>query len=155
MYNLWISSWSDHIGGLCATTSQVWARPGLVSDRDQFKHVKWWCEECGIHQNGQEWDVWWIEGYSSEPRHRGVSRVQWLIPPMMKPPWACTSWSKSWKSYSDLLVTHPRKCSCALADMVTWVFSSRWKVMKSLLMGTWHKNLCRVYSSDSCIFGYE
>jgi hypothetical protein len=34
MYNLGISSWSDHLGDLCATTSQVWAQPSLVSGGD-------------------------------------------------------------------------------------------------------------------------
>jgi hypothetical protein len=39
-YVTWIilrtSSWRDHPGWTCATTSQVWARPDLVSGRDQF-----------------------------------------------------------------------------------------------------------------------
>jgi hypothetical protein len=49
MYNLGIGSWSDHIGGLCATTSLVWVHLGLVSVRDQFEHDKWWCEEGWIY----------------------------------------------------------------------------------------------------------
>jgi hypothetical protein len=37
--------------------------------------------------------------------------------------------------YSDLLASHQRKCECALAGMVTYRFSSRRKVMESLLVG--------------------
>jgi hypothetical protein len=48
--------------------------------------------------------------------------------------------------YSDLLVAHQRKCVCALAGMATWRFSSRRKVMESLLMGTGY----RVQTSAEC-----
>jgi hypothetical protein len=40
------------------------------------------------------------------------------------------------KFCSDLLASHQRKCECALAGMVTWKFSSRRKLMESLLEGT-------------------
>jgi hypothetical protein len=40
------------------------------------------------------------------------------------------------KFFSDLLASHQRKCEYALASMATWRFSSRRKVMESLLMGT-------------------
>jgi hypothetical protein len=58
MHNLGIGSWSDQLGGLFATTSQVWARTGLVNGRDQFKCAIWWCEEGGMHRNHRERDVW-------------------------------------------------------------------------------------------------
>jgi hypothetical protein len=37
---------------------------------------------------------------------------------------------------SDLLTSHQRKCEFALAGMATFRFSSRRKVMESLLVGT-------------------
>jgi hypothetical protein len=40
------------------------------------------------------------------------------------------------KFCSDLLAPHQRKCNCALADMATWRFFSRRKVLESLLVGT-------------------
>jgi hypothetical protein len=43
------------------------------------------------------------------------------------------------KSCSDLLAAHPMKCDRALAGITIWRFSSRRKVMKSLLVATWHK----------------
>jgi hypothetical protein len=39
------------------------------------------------------------------------------------------------KFCSDLLISHRRKCDCALAGMATWRFFSHRKVMKSLLVG--------------------
>jgi hypothetical protein len=59
------------------------------------------------------------------------------------------------KICSDLLASHQRKCVCALADMVTWRFSSRRKVMKSLLMGAGYKPLQSVNYHDSHAHGYE
>jgi hypothetical protein len=40
------------------------------------------------------------------------------------------------KFCSDLLTSHQRKCGCALAGMAIWRFSSRRKVMESLLVDT-------------------
>jgi hypothetical protein len=40
------------------------------------------------------------------------------------------------KFCSDLLASHQNKCEYALAGMATWRFSSRLKVMESLLVGT-------------------
>jgi hypothetical protein len=37
---------------------------------------------------------------------------------------------------SDLLVSHQMKCDCAWLAWYSWRFSSRQKVMKSLLVGT-------------------
>jgi hypothetical protein len=37
---------------------------------------------------------------------------------------------------SDLLVSHQMKCDCAWPAWYSWRFSSRQKVMKSLLVGT-------------------
>jgi hypothetical protein len=45
------------------------------------------------------------------------------------------------KSCSDLLASQQRKCDCALAGMATWRFSSRRKVVKSLLMCIGYKPL--------------
>jgi hypothetical protein len=45
------------------------------------------------------------------------------------------------KFYGDLLVSHRRKCDCALAGMATWRLFSRRKVMESQLMGTEYKPL--------------
>jgi hypothetical protein len=59
------------------------------------------------------------------------------------------------KFYSDLLASHQRKCNCALAGMATWRFSSRQKVMESLLVGTWYKPLQSVNYYDSRAHGYE
>jgi hypothetical protein len=59
------------------------------------------------------------------------------------------------KFCSDLLVAHKRKCVCALAGMATWRFSSRRKVMESLLMGTEYKPLQSINYHDSCAHGYE
>jgi hypothetical protein len=59
------------------------------------------------------------------------------------------------KFCSDLLVSHRRKCDCALAGMTTWMFFSHRKVMESLLMGTGYKPLQSVNYHDSHALGYE
>jgi hypothetical protein len=59
------------------------------------------------------------------------------------------------KFSSDLLASHQRKCECALAGMVTWRFSSRRKVMESLLVGTGCKPLHSVNYHDSHAHCYE
>jgi hypothetical protein len=59
------------------------------------------------------------------------------------------------KFCSDLLAAHQRKCVCALAGMATQRFSSHWKVMESLLMGTGYKHLQSVNYHDSRAHGYE
>jgi hypothetical protein len=56
---------------------------------------------------------------------------------------------------SDLLASHRRKCDCALAVMATWRFSSRRKVMKSLLVGIGYKYLQSVNYHDSRAHDYE
>jgi hypothetical protein len=56
---------------------------------------------------------------------------------------------------SDLLVSHQMKCDCALAGMETWRFSSRRKVMESLLVGTRYKPLQSVNYHDSRAHNYE
>jgi hypothetical protein len=56
---------------------------------------------------------------------------------------------------SDLLASHQRKCECALAGMATWRFSSRRKVMESLLVGTGYKPLHSVNYHDNRAHGYE
>jgi hypothetical protein len=43
------------------------------------------------------------------------------------------------KFCSDLLVAHQRKCVCDLEGMATWRFSSRRKLMESLLVGIGYK----------------
>jgi hypothetical protein len=59
------------------------------------------------------------------------------------------------KFYSDLLASHRRKCDCALVGMATWRFSSRRKVMESLVVGTGYKSLQSVNYHDSYALGYE
>jgi hypothetical protein len=59
------------------------------------------------------------------------------------------------KFCSDLLASHRRKCDCALAGMATWRFSSRQKVMESLVVGTGYKSLQSVNYHDSRALGYE
>jgi hypothetical protein len=50
---------------------------------------------------------------------------------------------------------HTTKVSLCLGDMASWRFSSRGKVMKSLLVGTGHY-LCKVYNyHDSRACGYK
>jgi hypothetical protein len=34
--SLWTGAWREHPGRTCATMSQVWTPPNLVSGRDQF-----------------------------------------------------------------------------------------------------------------------
>jgi hypothetical protein len=53
------------------------------------------------------------------------------------------------KFCSYLLASHQRKCDWALTGMATWRFSSRRKVMESLLMGTGYKPLHSVNYHDS------
>jgi hypothetical protein len=55
----------------------------------------------------------------------------------------------------DLLASQQRKCEYTLAGMVTWRFSSRRKVMESLLVGTWCKPLQSVNYHDRRAHGYE
>jgi hypothetical protein len=43
------------------------------------------------------------------------------------------------KFCSDLLAAHQRKCVCDLEGMATWRFSSRRKLMESLLVGIGYK----------------
>jgi hypothetical protein len=59
------------------------------------------------------------------------------------------------KFYSDLLVSHQRKCDYALAGMATWRFFSHQKVMESLLLGARYKPLQSVNYHDSHALGYE
>jgi hypothetical protein len=59
------------------------------------------------------------------------------------------------KFCSDLLASHQRTCDSALASMATWRFSSRQKVMESLLVGTGYKPLQSVNYHDSRAHGYE
>jgi hypothetical protein len=59
------------------------------------------------------------------------------------------------KFCSDLLASHQRKCDCALAAMATWKFSSRRKMMESVLVGTGYKPLQSVNYHDSRAHGYE
>jgi hypothetical protein len=59
------------------------------------------------------------------------------------------------KFCSDLLASHQRKCECALASMATWRFSSRRKVMESLLVGRGCYPLQSVNYHDSHAHGYE
>jgi hypothetical protein len=59
------------------------------------------------------------------------------------------------KFCSDLLLAHQRKCVCALAVAATWRFSSRRKVMKSLLVGTGYKPLQSVSYHDSHAHSYK
>jgi hypothetical protein len=59
------------------------------------------------------------------------------------------------KFCSDLLASCQRKCDCALADMATCRFSSRRKVMESLLVGTGYKPLQSTNYHDSHAHGYE
>jgi hypothetical protein len=59
------------------------------------------------------------------------------------------------KFCSDLFASHQRKCECALAGMVTWRFSSRRKVIESLLVGAGYKPLQSVNYHDSRAHGYE
>jgi hypothetical protein len=59
------------------------------------------------------------------------------------------------KFYSNLLASHQRKCDCALAGMITWRFSSRRKVMESLLIGIVYKPLQSVNYHYSRAHGYE
>jgi hypothetical protein len=59
------------------------------------------------------------------------------------------------KICSDLLASHQRKCDCALAGMVTWMFFSYRKVMESLLVGIGYKPLQSVNYHDSRALGYE
>jgi hypothetical protein len=59
------------------------------------------------------------------------------------------------KFCSDLLASHQRKYEYALAGMVAWRFSSRWKVMGSLLVGIGYKPLQNIIYHDSRAHGYE
>jgi hypothetical protein len=59
------------------------------------------------------------------------------------------------KFYSDILVSHQRKCECALAGMASWRFSSHRKVMESLLVGIGYKPLQSVNYHDSRAHSYE
>jgi hypothetical protein len=56
---------------------------------------------------------------------------------------------------SDLLASHQRKYDCAFAGMATWRFSSRRKVMKSLLVGKGYKPLQSVNYHDSHAHCYK
>jgi hypothetical protein len=59
------------------------------------------------------------------------------------------------KFCSDLLASHQRKYEYALAGMAAWRFSSRRKVMGSLLVSTGYKPLQSINYHDSCAHGYE
>jgi hypothetical protein len=59
------------------------------------------------------------------------------------------------KFCSDFLVSHLRKCNCALVGMATWRFSSHRKVMKSLLVGTGYKSLQSINDHDNHAHDYE
>jgi hypothetical protein len=59
------------------------------------------------------------------------------------------------KFCNDLLDSHQRKYEYALAGMAAWRFSSRRKVMGSLLVGTWYKPLQSINYHDNRAHGYE
>jgi hypothetical protein len=132
--------------------SQVYARPALLSGRDKFCMCQLVVRgRQGIHQNRRERDVWGNKGdlhLGNTCHKRGSLELN---------DYSCFSGETSAgmykvkeakeKSCSDFLASHQRKCDCALAAMATWRFSSRLKVMKSLLVDTEYKPLQSVQLS--------
>jgi hypothetical protein len=142
-YVTWIilrtGSWRDHPGWTCATMSHVWARPNLVSGRDQFCTCQTVVQGrlvyvgiIGSEMGGERGDL-----FLASTRHKrgslefnGKLLYRWNFSGMYKLKKAIE------KFCSDLLASHRRKCDYALVDMAIWRFFSRRKVMESLLMGT-------------------